>query len=225
MMNFKAFMESNEPIFEDEQYLIETQTQNGDVIDPKEIHNVIKKTGETPTIIGGHAFNVLAKTKRSTQDVDLLTDNPEKAAQAVLASYPEWHLDDRSHKYQQRILNGQGEEVVDILAYSALPAWSMAKTGSSLRGGYRIPNLETFIAMKWASFSNPDRSYEGQTRDESDMKTLLWQNMSQWDPASHATKNARKKLFDAVDKASGVGVDIMDFDKMFRQVEKRYLEK
>jgi len=218
-------MENREPILEDSDYLIESRPSNGDVIDPKEIYSLVKSSGQTPTIIGGHAFNVLARTKRSTQDVDLLTSNPEKAAKAILKSKPEWHLDDRSHKYQQRILNNQEEEVVDILSYDAIKAWSEAKKGSTLRSGYRIPNLETFIGMKWASYSNPERSYEGKIRDESDMKTLLWQNMEMWAPASHATKNARQKLFNAIDKASGVGVDVMDFDSMFRSIEKDYLKK
>lgn len=77
------FIESREPVLEDADYLIETTTASGDVVNPKSIHDIIKKSGQKPTIIGGHAFNVLAKTKRHTQDVDLLTNSPVEAAQKV----------------------------------------------------------------------------------------------------------------------------------------------
>lgn len=226
-MTFKdfVFMESKDPIFEDAAYLIETQTASGEIVDPKEIHDTIKKAGDTPTIIGGHAFNVLAHTKRATQDVDLLALSPKKAAKAILKSHPEWHLDDRSHDYQQRILNKNEEEVVDILAYKATPVWSEVKKGSSLRGGYRIPNLENYIAMKWASFTHPERSFDGKARDEADMKTLLWQNMGKWAPATRANKSEKQKLMNAVQKASETADDLLDFEELFRKVEKDFLKK
>lgn len=225
-MTFKDFffMEDKKPILEDSDYLIEIATPSGDIVNPKNIHDIIKATGQKPTIIGGHAFNVLARTKRSTQDVDLLTNDPQEAAHVVLAANPQWHLDDRSNPYQQRILNDKDEEVVDIIAYNAKPVWNDVQKGSSLKGGYRIPNLENFIAMKWASMTNPMRSKEGKIRDESDIKTLLWQNMANWAPATRANTKERKKIFDEVTKASQTADDMLNFEELFKQLETEFLK-
>lgn len=162
-----------DPILEGHHYLIESVTHSGETVDPKEIFNLLKKGKHNPTIIGGHAFNVLARTKRSTVDVDILVDNPEKAAVDVLKAHPEWKLYDGSHAHQQRIVNDQGEEVVDLLAYDGSRSWGAVKTARQSIGGYSVPKATQFIVNKFLSSVSSTRDARGRIRDRSDYETLL----------------------------------------------------
>ena len=143
-------------------------------ITPADVARVLNAAKVRYVIVGAHAVNAHTGRPRATRDVDVLTDAPKKAAEALMAEYPE--LTPHDTPVVTRLLLG-GEEAVDVMKAGQSPLFREVVRTSRVvdldEEAGRVPPAEGIMAMKLASMTWGGRSTADRLQDAADLARVL----------------------------------------------------
>ncbi|MEM1011646.1 MAG: hypothetical protein AAGI46_05430 [Planctomycetota bacterium] len=143
-------------------------------ITPSAVARVLDEAGVPYVLAGAHAVNAHTGRPRATRDVDVLTDAPKKAAEALLAAFPE--LQARDTPVVTRLLL-DGDEAVDVMKAKQSKLFRrVVKTGQQVTVDgtpVRVPSVESLLAMKFNSMIFLGRQLLDRQQDGLDFARLL----------------------------------------------------
>ena len=146
----------------------------GMTITPADVARVLNAAGVAYVLAGAHAVNVHTGRPRATRDVDVLTDSPKKAADALVAAYPQ--LEVRDSPVVTRLLLG-GEEAVDVMkARQSKLFRRVVRLGQVVQlDGIEVvvPSVEAVLAMKFTSMVSLGRAMLDRQQDGLDFARVL----------------------------------------------------
>ena len=147
----------------------------GMTITPADVARVLNAAGVPYVIAGAHAINAHTGRPRATRDVDVLTTSPKKAADALLAAFPQLEAFDTPVVTRLMI---DGEEAVDLMKAKSSPLFrKIVRTAHRVEfdGVLAIvPTIEGVMAMKFSSMISIGRKLLDRQQDGIDFaRTLL----------------------------------------------------
>ena len=154
---------------------VELSTFYGMKITPADVARVLNAAKVRYVLAGAHAVNAHTGRPRATRDVDVLTDAPKKAAEAVLAAFPRLERGPDNDVVTRLLLDG--EEAVDVMKARRSPLFRRV-----VRMSHRVtidgvpvvvPPVEGMLAMKFSSMIFPGRRLLDRQQDAIDFARVL----------------------------------------------------
>jgi hypothetical protein len=149
----------------------------GRPIGPAEVARVLKDAGVKYVIVGAHAANGYTGRPRATVDVDVIVQNPKKAAKAIAAAFP--HLQMQDTLVVTRFKD-QELEAIDLMKATASKLWArLLKDALEMRlenATVRVPSVEGVLAAKFAAMMSPHRRSEDKMIDGGDFIRIVKAN-------------------------------------------------
>jgi hypothetical protein len=142
---------------------------------PEDVIPVLHAAGVDFVLAGAHGMAGWLAEPRATQDVDFLIQSRQrkKACEAILKKYPEMTIEE--HPVVWRFLSG-GERVIDLMFADTAFFKRVFKEFVVKRDGalkFKIPKLESAIAMKFAAMIGPFRNKRKSKQDLVDVMSML----------------------------------------------------
>ncbi len=124
----------------------------GMTIKPTDVARVLNAAGITYVLAGAHAVNAHSGRPRATLDVDVLTESPKRAADALQAAYPDLTLHDTPVVTR---LFRDGREAVDVMKAKQSKLFRQVvrlRQDVAIEGiEVSLPRIEAVLAMKFNS--------------------------------------------------------------------------
>jgi hypothetical protein len=143
-------------------------------ITPVDVARVLDAAKVKYVFVGAHAVNAYSGRPRATQDVDVLTDAPKKAAAAVKAAYP--HLVPRETPVVINHFDGE-TIVLDVIKAKPVPLFRRLFKDAQrveLEGELLlVPQIEGVLAMKFKSMTSPMRPLLDRQQDAVDFAKVI----------------------------------------------------
>lgn len=156
---------------------ISLSTMAGITITPVAVARVLSAAGVRYVLAGGHAVNAHTGRPRATVDVDILTDAPVKAREALCAAFPALTVHDTP--VVTRFMDG-GREAIDLMKAKPAPLFRRIVrlvTHVEIDGEQiPVPSAEAVLAMKFASMINPLRKRPDRLQDGADFARIIEAN-------------------------------------------------
>ncbi len=146
----------------------------GMIITPADVARVLNAAGVSYVIAGAHAINAHTGRPRATRDVDVLTDAPRKAADALVTAFPQ--LTSHDTPVVTRLML-DGEEAVDVMKARQSPLFRKV-----VRSAHHVnfdgvpaivPTVEAVMAMKFSSMISIGRQVLDRQQDGIDFARVL----------------------------------------------------
>ncbi len=141
----------------------------GMTITPADVVRVLNAAGVVYVLAGAHAINAYTGRPRATRDVDILTNSPKKAADALAAAFPQ--LEVRDTPVVTRLLL-DGDEAIDVMKAGTSKLFRrVVRTSHQVDFDGEVgivPSVEGVLAMKFSSMISVGRQHEDRLVDASD---------------------------------------------------------
>lgn len=143
-------------------------------ITPVDVARVLEAAQVRYVLVGAHAINAYSGRPRATQDVDVLTDAPRKAAAALGEAYP--HLVPRDTPAVINFFDGD-KIVLDVIKARPVPLFRKLVRGATrveLDGEMLpVPSIEGVLATKFKSMTSPTRPVGDRLIDAGDFAKVI----------------------------------------------------
>lgn len=149
-------------------------------IAPLDVIAILNKAGISFVLAGAHAIGGWMRDPRSTKDVNLIiaSKHAKKAARVLGKAFPDLEAEDLAVVIHLR--ERESKKVVIDLMKPVQPLYREAfkHTHTVIWEGqrFRIPSLETALAMKFAAMISPNREDEDKHQDAHDFIRMVKQN-------------------------------------------------
>ncbi len=146
----------------------------GQKITPVDVARVLSGAGVRYVLAGAHAVNAHTGKPRATLDVDILTDAPVKACEALARAFP--HLTMTDSVVVTRFFD-EGREAIDVMKAKPTPLFRrivrLAQQVEIQGQPIPVPSPEGMLAMKFASMINPNRPILDRRQDAVDFARVV----------------------------------------------------
>src|SRR5687767_15708847 len=146
-------------------------------IGPDDVARVLRTAGVEYVIVGAHAANGYTGRPRATVDVDVVVEDPKRAADAIAAAFPNLTMQDTPVVTR---FKDQDHEAIDLMkpVGSALWARLLGEARDVLIGSesVRIPSLEGVLAAKFAAMVSRYRRLADKQQDGVDLLRIIEAN-------------------------------------------------
>ena len=153
---------------------VELSVYYGMTITPSDVARVLDAAGVKYVLAGAHAVNAHTGQPRATQDVDVLTESPKKAAEALLAAFSELQAYDTPVVTRLMI---NGEEAIDVMKAKQSKLFrKVVRLGSRVTidgTPVLVPSVEGVMAMKFNSMIFLGRKLGDRMIDGGDFVKLI----------------------------------------------------
>jgi predicted nucleotidyltransferase len=150
---------------------------HGRTISLSDVARVLRTAGVTYVVVGDHAANGYTGKPRTTVDVDVIVQFPQKAAKAVAAAFP--HLTMHDTAVVIRFMDEE-REAIDLMKPSSSPLWAaLLKQNREVEVDgipVTIPLLEGMLAAKFAAMSSLNRGHGDKLIDAGDFTHIVEAN-------------------------------------------------
>jgi hypothetical protein len=138
----------------------------GQEIGPSDVARVLVAAGVKFVLVGAHAISGYTGRPRATLDVDVISDAPKKAMQALAKAFPDLEIQD--HPVVIRFFR-DGREVIDVIKASSSPIFKrvlkLRRTIKMSGETVPVPILEAALAAKFAAMTSPTRKVTDRQQD------------------------------------------------------------
>jgi len=138
----------------------------GQDIGPSDVERVLNAAKVKFVLVGAHAISGYTGRPRATLDVDVISDAPKKAMNALSAAFPDLEVQD--HPVVIRFLRDK-REAIDVIKASSSPLFRriLKATRTVHIGGepVPVPILEAALAAKFAAMVSPTRKVTDRVQD------------------------------------------------------------
>jgi len=138
----------------------------GQDIGPSDVARVLNAAKVKFVLVGAHAISGYTGRPRATLDVDVISDAPKKAMNALSAAFPDLEVQD--HPVVIRFLRDK-REAIDVIKASSSPLFRriLKATRTVHIGGepVPVPILEAALAAKFAAMVSPTRKVTDRVQD------------------------------------------------------------
>jgi hypothetical protein len=138
-------------------------------VDKRPKLNDLLHSGIAFVVVGARCANVYSENPRTTQDIDVLTNDYEKLAEWVHKEFP--NLEIEVTDVVIRFLS-HGKEVLDIMIPTD-DIFKIALHDTRKAGKFRIASAEALLAMKFHSITSSHRKLTRKGQDRVDMANIL----------------------------------------------------
>jgi Trk K+ transport system NAD-binding subunit len=149
----------------------------GKKITPAQVARTLREAGVNYVIVGAHAANGYTGRPRTTIDVDVVVQFPQKAAKAIAAAFPNLSVQDTPVVI--RFMAGK-DEVIDLMKPTSSKLWRRllkeTREVSTKGGSIRIPTLEGILAAKFCAMVSPYRRHGDKLIDGGDFVRMIEAN-------------------------------------------------
>jgi hypothetical protein len=149
----------------------------GKKITPAQVARTLREAGVNYVIVGAHAANGYTGRPRTTIDVDVVVQFPQKAAKAIAAAFPNLSVQDTPVVI--RFMAGK-DEVIDLMKPTSSKLWRRllkeTREVSTKGGSIRIPTLEGILAAKFCAMVSPYRRLPDKQQDGVDFIRIVEAN-------------------------------------------------
>jgi hypothetical protein len=151
-------------------------TMHGRDIRPVDVFRVLNAAKLRAVLVGAHAINARSGDPRTTIDVDIIAEKPKRVSDVLRAAFPTLSMED--HPVVIRFKD-EKHEAIDVIkpSASALFKRALKQTEHLKIEGVEIliPDLETTIALKFASMVGPARQLPDKYTDARDFILIVKQ--------------------------------------------------
>lgn len=149
----------------------------GQEIGPSDVARVLNDAAVKFVLVGAHAISGYTGRPRATLDVDVISDAPKKATQALAKAFPD--LEVRDYPVVVRFFRDQ-REAIDVIKASTSPIFKrilkLTRTIKMNGQPVPVPILEAALAAKFAAMTNPTRKITDRQQDGVDFARAVEAN-------------------------------------------------
>ena len=149
----------------------------GQEIGPSDVARVLNAAGVKFVLVGAHALSAYTGKPRATMDVDVISDSPKKAMQALTKAFPSLEIQD--HPVVIRFLRDK-QEAIDVIKASTSLIFKrilkLTRTITISGEPVPVPVLEAALAAKFAAMTNPARKITDRQQDGVDFARAVEAN-------------------------------------------------